>query len=305
MISTFIASPLGNLPDQIASSFASLGLMSDFNNPKSIFIKPDLTYPRYKEGVTTREEFVDQLVAALRKINSSTKIYIGEGEGCYNSFSMTDVMRTMGYFELEEKYPNVKIVKISKVPSHTFELWAKEKPYPIDQPKLFDEIDFSITCPLQKVHCLTGITLSFKNQWGCLPDTIRLKNHYVFDEIIEQVCDKLKFKYAFLDGKYGLDDDGPMMGQPIEVNCFATSNSLGVFDVLVSEMMGVNWKSIGHLRLADKYSFMPSRDQIQVIEDHEALSRKFKLNRTSWNYPALIAYRSKPLTHLFYLSNAS
>ncbi|MCL4481717.1 MAG: DUF362 domain-containing protein [Bacteroidetes bacterium] len=305
MIPTFISSPLGNLTDQIADSFAHLGLASDFNNAKSVFIKPNLTYPKYKEGVTTRKDFVEQLVAALRRINSFTKIYIGEGEGGYNSFSMTDAMRTMGYFELEEKYPNVKIVNISKVPSRTVELRAKGKPYPIDLPTLFDEIDFSITCPLPKVHCMTGITLSFKNQWGCLPDTMRLKNHYVFDEIIGQVCDKLKFKYAFLDGKYGLDDNGPMMGLPVEANWFAASNSLGAFDVIVSEMVGVNWKSIGHLRMAEKYGFIPSRDQIQVIGDPSALARKFKLNRTSWNYPALIAFRSKPLTHLFYFSKAS
>lgn len=302
---TFISSPLGNLTDQIADSFTHLELASDFNNAKSVFIKPNLTYPKYKEGVTTRKEFVEQLVAALRRINSSTKIYIGEGEGGYNSFSMTDAMRTMGYFELEEKYPNVKIVNISKVPSHSVELSVKGKPYTIDLPTLFDEIDFSITCPLPKVHCMTGITLSFKNQWGCLPDTMRLKNHYVFDEIIGQVCEKLKFKYVFLDGKYGLDDNGPMMGQPIKVNWFAASNSLGAFDVIVSEMMGVNWKSIRHLRMADKYGFIPSRDKIQVIGDPAALARKFILNRTSWNYPALIAFRSKLLTHLFYFSKVS
>ena len=152
MIPTFIVSPLGNLTNQIADTFIPLGLVSDFNNAKSIFIKPNLTYPKYKEGVTTRKEFVEQLVEALRRINSSTKIFIGEGEGGYNSFSMTEAMRTMGYFELEEKYPNVKIVNISKVPSHTVELKAKGKPYPIDLPKIFDEIDFSITCPLPKFH---------------------------------------------------------------------------------------------------------------------------------------------------------
>jgi uncharacterized protein (DUF362 family) len=305
MIPTFISFPLENLGSQVASTFSPLGLTNDFNNAKSIFIKPNLTYPKYKEGVTTRKEFVEQLVAALRMINSTTKIYIGEGEGGYNSFSMTDAMKTMGYYELEEKYPNVEIVNISKIPSHTVVLKAKGKPYPIDLPTLFDEIDFSITCPLPKVHCMTGITLSFKNQWGCLPDTMRLKNHYVFDEIIGQINDKLKFRYAFLDGKFGLDDNGPMMGQPIEVNWFAASNSLGAFDVMVSEMMGVNWQSIGHLRMADKYGFIPSRDKIQVIGNPSAMARKFKLNRISWNYPALLAFKSKRLTHLFYFSKVS
>ena len=59
-----------------------------------------------------------------------------------------------------------------------------------------------------------------------------------FDEIISRVCEKLKFRYAFLDGKYGLDQNGPLMGDPVEVNWFVASNSLGAFDMIVSEMMG-------------------------------------------------------------------
>ena len=58
MLPIFIASPLENLRDQIAGSLAPLGLVSDFNAAKAIFIKPNLTYPKYKEGVTTLKEFI-------------------------------------------------------------------------------------------------------------------------------------------------------------------------------------------------------------------------------------------------------
>jgi len=148
----------------------------------------------------------------------------------------------MGFYDIQNRYPNVKIVNVSKLPSRTIKLEAKGKPYLINLPSLFiDKIDFSITCPLPKVHCMTKITLSLKNQWGCLPDTMRLKNHFVLDEIIGQVCNKLKFRYAFLDGEYGLNKNGPMVGAPIEVNWFVASNSLGAFDMVVSEMMGFDW----------------------------------------------------------------
>jgi uncharacterized protein (DUF362 family) len=297
-----IVSKLSNLPEQFTGALAALGLESDFNKAKSIFIKPNLTYPKYKEGVTTRIEFIDELVGALRKINSTTKIYIGEGEGGYNSFSMTDAMRAMGFFELEKKYPNVEIINVSKIPSSTVELMAKGKPYMIDLPTIFDEIDFSITCPLPKVHCMTKITLSMKNQWGCLPDTMRLKNHYVFDEIISQICDKLKFRYAFLDGKIGLNNNGPMNGDPIVLDWFVASNSLGAMDMIVSRMMGFNWNEVGHMKAADRYGFMPKQEEIEVIGNIESLQRKFRLKRTFWNYPALVAFQSKNLSTLFYFS---
>lgn len=293
-----------NLEKQFMRSFKSLSIANDFNKANAIFIKPNLTYPKFKKGVTTRVEYIESLVAALRQINSSTKIYIGEGEGGYNSFSMTEAMQSMGFYELEKRFQNVKVVNISKIPSRTVELEVRGKPYLINLPVLFfDEIDFSITCPVPKVHCMTKISLSFKNQWGCLPDIMRMKNHYVFDRVISQVCNRLKFKYAFLDGKYGLDDNGPMAGQPVEVDWFAASNSLGAFDTVVSEMMGFNWKDVGHFREAANFGFIPDREEISVVGDLELLKRNFSLKRNFWNYPALLAFNSKWLTHFFYFSS--
>jgi uncharacterized protein (DUF362 family) len=292
-----------SLQTQFERTFSVLCVDENFDRAKAVFIKPNLTYPIYKKGTTTRKEFVESLIASLREVNSFTTIYIGEGEGGYNSFSMTEAMQSMGFYDIEKKYPNVKVVNLSNLPSRPTELNANGKPYLIDLPELFfDEIDFSISCPLPKVHCMTKVTLSFKNQWGCLPDNMRLKNHFVFDEIIGQLSDKLKFSYAFLDGKYGLDDNGPMIGKPKRVDWFIGSNSLGAFDMIVAEMMGFDWRKIGHLKISAKYGYLPNREDIEVIGDIESLKRGFTLKRDFWNYPALAAFRSKKLTYLFHFS---
>ena len=291
------------LSAQISNATDRIGLEKDTKSAQAILIKPNLTYPVFKKGVTTRVEFVRALVSVLTKINPALKIYIGEGEGGYNSFSMTEAFKNMGFFELEKEFPQVKIINLSKIPSKEIEIDTPRGTYKIALPGIFfDEIDFSISCPVPKVHCMTTITLSYKNQWGCLPDVMRLKNHYMFDYIISKVSDILKFKYAFLDGRYGLTNNGPMVGDPIEVNWFAASNSLGAFDMIVSEMMGFNWEGIGHLKMAAKYGFIPNRENIQVIGDIESLKRKFVLKRNFWNYPALTAFHSQKLTHLFYFS---
>lgn len=301
-----IAQDSESLEKQFCRSFELLSLTDDFKKANAVFIKPNLTYPIYKKGVTTRKEFVESLVAAFRKINSSTMIYIGEGEGGYNSFSMTEAMQTMGFFEIEKNYPNVKIVNLSKIPSCKVELEAKGKCYVIDLPELFfNEIDFSITCPLPKIHDMTRITLALKNQWGCLPDIMRLKHHYIFDEIIAQISNTLKFRYAFLDGEYGLDINGPISGQPVKVDWFVASNSLGGFDLIVSKMMGIDWMKVKHLLEAKKQGFVPNMNDIQLIGQMEPLYRKFVLKRTFWSYPALIAFSSKRLTQIAYLSRYS
>ena len=69
-----------SLVNLISRSFSAISLSENFNKSRAIFIKPNLTYPTYNKGVTTRVEFVDSLVHVLRQINTTTTIYIGEGE---------------------------------------------------------------------------------------------------------------------------------------------------------------------------------------------------------------------------------
>jgi uncharacterized protein (DUF362 family) len=294
------------LERQISDAMTKLGIARRFDEARAVFIKPNLTYDKYKEGVTTRVEFVEAIVRCLRKINSVTRIYIGEGEGGSQAFSMTKAMEAMGFPTLESKYPNVRVINLSTVLSRSVELKAFGKPYSLDLPALFfDEVDFSITCPVPKVHCMTKITLSYKNQWGCLPDTMRLRNHYAFDEIIAQVSDVLKFRYAFLDGKFGLDDNGPMNGTPVRLDWFVASDSLGAFDLTVAEMMCQDWRKVGHLRKARALGLMPEPSDVDVVGDRQALRREFTLRRNFWNYPALAAFKSKRLTRIVYLSRVS
>jgi len=288
---------------QFMRAFSMLSLDKDFNDARAIFIKPNLTYPEFKQGVTTRVEFIDILVSTLRSINSTTMIYIGEGEGGYHSFSMTDAMHTMGFFHLEKKYENIKIINLSKIPSENVILHVNKKTYNIMLPSIFfNEIDFSISCPVPKVHCMTKITLSLKNIWGCLPDPMRLKNHYVFDSIISQISNKLKFRYAFLDGQYGLDHNGPIVGKTVSPDWFVASNSTGAMDMVVSEMMGFQWKKIKYLNQSNKLGLLPRFENIKRIGDIEKYKKTFCLKRSFWNYPALLAFNSSKLTQLVYFS---
>ncbi len=294
------------LQKQMEDAVFKIKLAEHYVKANAVFIKPNLTYPYYKAGVTTRFEFIHDLVQTLSKISEKPKIYIGEGEGGYNSFSMNRAFLNMGYSELEKKFKNVKIVNLSEVSSKKIELKTHHGNIELSLPTMFfDEIDFSISCPVPKVHCMTGISLSYKNLWGCVPDVMRLKYHYVFDKVISRIGEVLKFKYAFLDGEFGLTDNGPMVGTPTRVDWFVASNSLGAFDLQVADMMGINWKRIKHLQNADKYGFLPDKKNITVLGTSEKIKKEFKLNRVFWNYPALLAFHSKNLTHLFYFSKIS
>ena len=288
---------------QFDKALSAIGLADRAKSVKTFFIKPNLTYPVYKKGVTTRVEFVRSLIEALLRVNPKLKIFIGEGEGGYNSFSMSDAMLAMGFMRIKEDHPQVEVVNLSKLPTRSVELKTLRGPYTVDLPEMFfTDVDCSISCPLPKIHCMTTLTLSLKNLWGCLPDVMRLKNHYMFPHIIANASRLMKFEYAFLDGKYGLDSNGPMDGEVVDVNWFVASNSLGAFDATVADLMGFDWKKIPHLRVAEQYGLIPPRKDIEISGQADPLRRRFHLKRVFWNYPALAAFGSKHLTQFFYLS---
>jgi uncharacterized protein (DUF362 family) len=299
-----LADTPGGLRSQIVKSAQKIGLDIDTLSARVILIKPNLTYPTYKKGVTTRIEFIREVVGALIYLNKNINIYIGEGEGGYNSFSMDQAFKNMGFLELKNEFPQVEIVNLSRCASRKVAVQTLRGEYEINLPEIFfSEIDFSISCPVPKIHDLTKISLSYKNQWGCLPDILRLKNHFMFDYIISRLADALKFKYALLDGKYGLNNNGPIVGDVVGVNWFAAANSLCVFDSIISEMMGFKWKTIRYLKVAERYGYLPQKEDIELIGDISSLSFKFSLRRGFWQYPALIAFKSRYLTNFFYLSN--
>ena len=73
-----IADDAKSLLNQTVRAFKVLSLFEDFQGANAIFIKPNLTYPYYKKGVTTRKILVECIITALRQINTITRIYVGE-----------------------------------------------------------------------------------------------------------------------------------------------------------------------------------------------------------------------------------
>ena len=78
-----------------------------------------------------------------------------------------------------------------------------------------------------------------------------------------------------------------------------------VSSVFISEMMGLRWEKIRHIKMADESGFIPKKEDTKIVGDIGPLQKNFVLHRNFWNYPALLAFHSQRLTHLFYLSKYS
>jgi len=280
-----------------------VGLSTNYSG-KVVFLKPNLTYPRFKPGVTTTPQLLESVIRLL--IDMKCKVVVGESDGGYNSYEVKDAFHDYGLYDLEKKY-GIRVVNLSQMPYDYLTVYKYGKKFKIEIPIiLLREIDAFITLPVPKVHAMTQISLSYKNQWGCVPNVMRLRYHPVFSEAIFALNQAIKNKFTIIDGTYGLTRSGPMAGDSFEVGWILASNNYEAGDLIAAKLMGVDLKKIKHYYLAFKNGLVPSEREIQINQDYkEFISDKFYLKRDIWNYLALFAWMHPWINHFFYESCAA
>jgi uncharacterized protein (DUF362 family) len=233
----------------------------------------------------------------------TSHIAIVETDGGYGAWSAQQAFAGHGLYELRDDY-GIEIVNLNDEPSEMISFRSRRKRYQLPLPsRLLHETDLFITMPVPKVHCMTGVTLSYKNQWGCVPDIMRLRRHYIFSDAIVAINRALR-PVVLADGTYFLDRNGPMDGVAIRMDLIIAASDVGAFDRYVTELMGVPWTRIPHLRRAVELRDMPSDIGAILCNSHPDLfkTHTFRLHRTLRNYIALVGFNSRLLTWLGYES---
>jgi uncharacterized protein (DUF362 family) len=292
----FLERSEGRLAEVIASCLQGSGILGRVAARSRVALKPNLTYPYFKRGVTTSPAVVREIIKILRDVTKH--IAIVETGGGYGAWAVEDAFRGHGLDEIAREY-GAELVNLTAEPSEmiTFRSGGRERKLPLPV-RLLHETDVFITMPVPKIHCMTGVTLAYKNQWGCIPDTMRLRRHYIFDDAIVAINRALK-PAVLADGTYFLDGNGPMEGEPVRMDLIIGASDAGSFDRYVSELMGVPWQKVPHLRRAVGLGDMPaSLAEIKANAPPEAFrTRIFKLKRTTRNWIALSGLARHPVRH--------
>ena len=276
---------------------------SKISKDDCIFIKPNLTYPYYKKGVMTSPECIEKLVVALK--DYSTNIIIGESDGGgYNRFSMNEVFEKTGLQSIAHKH-NIRLVNLSDLPSRNINFNYNRKEFSVPLPELLlDEVQAFITVPVPKVHSNTGVSMSIKNQWGCIQiPSERLKLHPHFKKVILEINKALKVKISVIDGRFGLNRNGPMRGDPIELNWLMVADNILAADMVCSTLMGIEPDGIHYLSYYKSNESPMNLTKINFNQNYQQfIGPKFYLKREFWDYPGYFAFQSELLSYLAYHS---
>jgi uncharacterized protein (DUF362 family) len=285
----------------VRRAMVDAGLIERIGPSTRVAIKPNLTYPFYKAGVTTTPAVIRAVVRAVRERTS--QVAIVETDGGYGAWTAAEAFRGHDLPAIASEL-GAEVVNLCEEPSRPVEFRSRGRlrrlPLPV---RLLDRTDLLITMPVPKIHCMTGLTLAYKNQWGCIPDTMRLRRHYDFDRAIVAINGRLR-PAVVGDGRFFLDRNGPMDGDAVPMNLIIAASDAGAFDRYVSELMRFPWQRVGHLREAVRVGQMPSDlTQVTFNESPSAVSqRQFRLQRTARNRIALLGFRSRFMTWLGYES---
>jgi uncharacterized protein (DUF362 family) len=288
-----------SLQEAIWESMNGAGLLRCLTTSCRVVIKPNFTYPYYKPGVTTSPQVIRETAKILRQFTA--RLAIVETDGGYGAWRAEEAFNGHGLYELRDEF-GIEIVNLNDEPRELISFRSGRRTHQLPLPtRLLHDTDLFITMPVPKIHCMTGLTLSYKNQWGCVPDIMRLRRHYIFSDAIIAVNRALK-PVVLADGTYFLDRNGPMDGDPIRMDLIISATDAGAFDRYVAELMGFSWRRIHHLRRAVELGDMPSdlKDIKYNVQPEEARIHTFSLQRTLRNYIALIGFKSRFVTWLGY-----
>lgn len=297
----FLTSSSVDVATAVRTALDRAGILGRVRSSTRVALKPNLTYPVYRPGVTTSPQVLRETVRLLRERTSHVAIV--ETDGGYGAWKASEAFSGHGVYDLAREC-GASVVNLSDEPREMITFRSGSHTHALPLPtRLLRETDLFLTIPVPKVHAMTVLSLSYKNQWGCIPDIMRLRRHAVFNDAVVAMNRALT-PSVLVDGTFFLDQSGPMEGTPVPMNLIIAATDAGVCDRYLAELMGFSWKDVPHLRRAVELGDMPAELAASMcnVLPQTARTRRFHMRRTPRNWIALLGFHSRFMTWFGYES---
>jgi uncharacterized protein (DUF362 family) len=300
----FLSNLGGSYSDPIARGMQWTGVNAGLRSDTKICLKPNLTFPTFRQGVMTSPEAIEAIIRYLKDFTPHITICESDSGG-YNRFSMDEVFQKTGLNDIAKRY-DVRILNMSQTASRSIQFSHRWRQFSIPLPRiLLDETDLFITMPVPKIHMNTQVSMSVKNQWGVIQvPAERLKLHPYFWRVVYEVNKALPRSISVIDGKYGLTRSGPMKGDVVDLNWLMVADNVFVADYVCCVLMRIDPRSVSYLRHIFKREGIAGMTNVDFNADYNRFVSKnaFYLKRSWTDYPGLFAFNSRPLAYIAYES---
>jgi len=233
--------------DSIKKAIGEAFRLIDYSLPKAekIVIKPNMCYYwDWSTGQTTDPLFVAALIGLLREgISSDVEINIVESDA--SAMKCKYAFKYLGYEKLAKDY-NVNLINLSEVEAEKATVKVVDGVFEFSVPKIIRDADLCVTVPKMKYIFFTKFSAALKNIFGCNPYPKKFEYHSKLDKVIVGLNKVMLFDLHVLDG---LTVCG---SKTLRLGLVMASQDPVAIDSTAATIMGINPKSVFHLRLAEK-----------------------------------------------------
>ena len=203
----------------------------------------------------TRPEFIEGVLGALREAGGDRMSELAVGERCGITIPTRQAFSEAGYYPMFER-AGVKHYHFEEEPKVEIRLTHKERlrDY-VFTPEPVAKADFFVNTPKFKSHPWTTVTFSMKNYIGIQDDRHRLIDHdHRLDEKIADLQYITQPRFIAIDAI--IAGEGRMLTpSPRRLNLIIMGDSQAAIDAVSCHIIGVDPKTVDHLRLASERGF--------------------------------------------------
>src|SRR3954463_6679825 len=219
-------------------------------------IKPNVVSsgPLFKDAYT-RPEFVEGVIRALQDRGTGQMHELAVGERCGITLPTRVAYDGAEYYPMFKR-TGVKHYHFEEEPQVEIRYTHKERlrDY-VFTPEPVAKADFFVNCPKFKSHPWTTVTFSMKNYIGIQDDRHRMIDHdHRLNEKIADLQYIIQPQFIAIDAITA--GEGRMLTPtPFDLGLIVMGNSQVAFDAVCCSIIGIDPKSVDHIRLAEEYGF--------------------------------------------------
>ena len=211
-------------------------------------------------GATTDPMVVEAIIKKLAGL--PFKVYVVESDAtitnadkAYVATGMKEMCDRNGVEFLNLRHQNDKV---------TLKIPQGETLKSVKVPRIVTESAI-ISAAKLKTHMATTVTLGMKNMFGLLPDEFKGKFHARgISKVVVDINSVLKPALTVIDGFVGMEGRGPVDGSPVKMGVIIAGTDVVATDATASRVMGIDPKTVKHIRRAHEKG-LGNIDDVEVV----------------------------------------
>ncbi len=236
----------------LARSLDAVGWRDIVHRGDTVTIKVNATHFDYLPGLTVTPELVKEFIKLL--LTRADRVIVGESN--LQRVSAEAALKGCGIWKAAES-AGAEVVNFSKDRTRRKKLSGKGHFKHYDVPVSYLDCDVFASMPVFKTHKLTRVTLTIKNHFGCVTDDLRLKHHGYIERVLGDMLEILKPGLVVMDGRIGLESDGPIAGLPKDLDLLLTATNAVAADAVACGIMDFDPRGVKHIMHAHQRGLGP------------------------------------------------